>query len=197
MALRVGMPAAYRQRLAAVAWCGDHAGVMAHHSPRRLAHRTFWVMSPLAWIACLLGWLFMVASDVRTVLVSGPVIFVCGLLTLLAAVWLRHRPGMALGAMHAGVVMLFAMLVNVLSWGPRQAQRPFFIMGAMHVLVSACVTAWALRTAPAAWDPTQCQRCGYSLRGLTSSRCPECGEPVPGRAGQVDCASAQPGAGAE
>ncbi len=159
-----------------------------YRPPRRLSRAVFLVAAPLAWLACVVAWLIMVGRDVRSVVVSGPIIFVFGLLVLIPAWRLRHRIGVATSATHMGIVVLFYALVNLLTWNPREAERPFLVMGALHLLLSAGLTIWAMCTTPRVWDSSACQRCGYSLRGLTSNRCPECGEPVfiPAEAAPVD-----------
>ena len=56
---------------------------------------------------------------------------------------------------------------------------------------------WVVRPQwPLAKDPgTLCGSCGYSLEGLTSALCPECGSPLPGPADAANSAMVVPSAG--
>ncbi len=86
----------------------------------------------------------------------SPVIPGCGLVMLWYVTFVRSD--------HAVVnlIMLTAMLfAGVLS----------ILLGLAIALIAASLT----RNKP---DPLKCGKCGYSLVGLTSDRCPECGHTV-------------------
>ena len=102
------------------------------------------IVAIAAWLACAVALGLIVAVDVESVMVTGPVITVLG---LLLAVWalLEHRPPfLVAGAAHIAICLLFVVLVNVRQWSPREATLPFTVMGAMHVIGSGAGTAWLL-----------------------------------------------------
>jgi hypothetical protein len=133
-------------------------------------------MIPVAWIVCVMSWLLIVGLEVESVLITGPIILGMGLVVLILSVRLGMATGIVLAISHVWIVVLFVALVNILSWGPNDAAEPFGIMGFLHLVISGGLTILALRNLPQLWGPDQCPSCGYPRRGLTSDRCPECGE---------------------
>lgn len=60
---------------------------------------------------------------------------------------------------------------------PAQAAVAEAILAIPGVLAAVLVYTW-LRERRVADRETRCGRCGYILRGITESRCPECGEGI-------------------
>lgn len=91
----------------------------------------------LALLTCSVGWILLCLVKVETVLVTGPILFVLGALTLLGGL-LTGRPLFSvIGAAHCFICVLFAALVNALRWSPRDAHDPFTWMG---LVFTAAVT---------------------------------------------------------
>ena len=86
----------------------------------------------------------------------APVIPGCGLVMLM---YIRYVP-----SDHAVVneVMLTAMLSA----------------GVLSILLGLAVGSVAAACTQNEPGPPKCGKCGYSLVGLTSDKCPECGEPL-------------------
>ena len=114
-------------------------------------------------------------EEVETVIVSGPLLFLAGAITLFIARTLKYALGIAVGGAQIGICLLFVSLVNILRWGPSAAEGPFKLMSILYMAgaLPAAVAA-ALRIPD---DPMfgRCEQCGYRLYGLTAARCPECG----------------------
>ena len=74
------------------------------------------------------------------------------------------------------VVMSLIILVGGNSFKATQQQA--FAYSGLSLLLSLFVGFRYARWVERSWeiaDPTICPQCGYSLRGLASNRCPECG----------------------
>jgi hypothetical protein len=116
----------------------------------------------------------MVLVDVESVIGSGPVILLYGVVLMAMTPWARNRDVFRIGLANVLISLLFVALVNALSWSPGQAERPFAVMGAAYLLVLLGLTILAHRRAPR-MDASRCPNCGYLLIGLPEPRCPECG----------------------
>jgi hypothetical protein len=81
-----------------------------------------------------------------------------------------------IGFSHIAICAFFFFLVWEGQWGPSDAQRPFEIMSLVYTMALLPLTYWALKNSPRVASPWECRRCGYLLFGLTTPRCPECGE---------------------
>ena len=103
----------------------------------------------LAWIACAIAWLLIVGVDVETVIITGPIIAVLGLMILIRGIIERRPPFAILGAAHLGICLLFIVLVNLFHWSPGEATKPFSVMGAIHVVASGVATYWVV--SPSRW----------------------------------------------
>lgn len=106
----------------------------------------------------LVGWMLIALVHAETVLATAPVLFALGLILLVASWRLKLLLVGILGLAHCAICLLFTMLVNVFQWGPRQATKPFTIMGGLYlVAVVLPMTAVALmrlwRMRPAAVAP--------------------------------------------
>jgi hypothetical protein len=132
------------------------------------------VLLALGWVACLIGWL-LIFLDTETVVGSGPVILLVGLVLMIVGAVQRRLLSALIGAGHCGVCLLFFTLVAVFDWSPSGAHVPFLIMGILYVVAITPLTVLAWRKPPHARPPWECQVCGYLLYGLSEPRCPECG----------------------
>jgi hypothetical protein len=85
--------------------------------------------------------------NVESVLASGPALMLVGF-TMLVGGFRRQKPFIwGLGAAHCAVCVLFVALVNLLNWGPRQAEQPFAVMSGAYNLLTlpVAVLAWVRR----------------------------------------------------
>ena len=83
----------------------------------------------------------------------------------------------------AGLI-LGVLLVPAISSSSTSAERAFATTVGVGVLILGCAIGaafgyWSYRSYERRYryEPC-CEKCGYSLRGLTGPRCPECGTPV-------------------
>lgn len=164
----------------------DDAGVRAR--VRRL--RLLRVFCVLAWLTCATTAVVIATVDVEFVVITGPIILLCGGIIVYLAWRAGDRPGLLLGGLHAGICLFFWGLVVALNWGPGRAHYPFLWMGTAYTILTAVPHWLVLRRRLPSADPYECTGCGYSLRCLTEPRCPECGRPfdpaLPGRS-KGDC----------
>jgi hypothetical protein len=84
------------------------------------------------------------AAHTETVVITGPVLFTLGVLSLLGGLFTRDRLAAGLGACHCGVCVLFVILVNALRWSPDDAHDPFVAMGTIYTLGAAFPTGLLL-----------------------------------------------------
>jgi hypothetical protein len=99
----------------------------------------------IAWIVCLIALLLIGISYVKSVLMTGPIIFSLGACAVVLG-WRSQNTSMTVTAiMNCGVCILFVTLVNLLHWTPDTARNPFLIMGLIHCLVITVLTCVAAR----------------------------------------------------
>lgn len=132
----------------------------------------FLIAADICVCALAYGFIFL---NVKTVCLSGPVLALMAIATLISARRVGYPRGLWVGAAHLGICLLFFGLVNLLGWAPRDAEAPFRCMGAAYVLLMVPVSWYAWIDVPSGFGPGECQGCGYALYGLTEPRCPECG----------------------
>jgi len=101
-----------------------------------------------AWLLGLLAWTLIVFVRIDSVLVTGPLIFLTGLMLLISGVQERSVPYLFLAAAHCAVCLLFFVLVNRLDWSEEQAYVPFTVMGAAFVSGSGIATFLLARHDP-------------------------------------------------
>jgi hypothetical protein len=118
----------------------EHPALAAAARPGRALR----VSTILACAACAVAWGLIVGVDVESVIVTGPIISVLGLTLLLCGLIERRAGFTVLGAAHVGICLLFVMLVNLLNWMPRDAHKPFAVMGAIHVIASGLASVWLM-----------------------------------------------------
>ena len=94
----------------------------------------------LAAICCVVAWILIVAHDVESVLVTGPILFSLGATALIGGILLKRRGAAGLGAAHCAVCVLFVALVNLMHWGPGQAREPFAMIGLFYSLLVVPMT---------------------------------------------------------
>ena len=82
-------------------------------------------------LLCLGGWVRML-KEVRSVVISGPLILAVGVVILIGGAVTGRRSAIVIGACHCGIVALFVGLVNLLHWSPHNAEAPFMVMGTIH-----------------------------------------------------------------
>lgn len=131
----------------------------------------------LGWIACAVALLLIILYEVESVLVTGPIITLHGLLAVFLGIAGGYLPVILLGAADCAICLLFFGLVLLLNWSPGDAHLPFAIMGFLYTAGTLPLVFRSTRRARATYDPWKCARCGYLLYGLTEPRCPECGTP--------------------
>jgi hypothetical protein len=87
------------------------------------------------WLTCLVAWALVLLGLVESVLVTGPIIFTLGLLTLLGGAFNRERWPLILGVSHCAICVLFLFLVNAFHWSPRDAKLPFTVIGGVYTFL--------------------------------------------------------------
>ncbi len=136
----------------------------------------------MAWV--------LIFVDVESVVVTGPIIVIAGVVMIVCGCKVHFWAAAVIGVMHVSIALLYVSLVNLLGWGPDEAKLPFMQMGAVYLAIITPWSLWAWRCRPAMYQPWQCQACGYALFGLRQNRCPECGRPFdPALVTQVNVAN--------
>ena len=98
----------------------------------------------LAW--CVIAWILLTFVEVKSVIITGPVLGVMGALLVGFGVLGRRAGTVGVGAAHAGICLLFAGLVNLLNWSPDEAEAPFSVIGLLYVAAALVVAGrWAWR----------------------------------------------------
>jgi hypothetical protein len=123
----------------------EHPAVAAAARPSRMAR----VSVIAAWSVCAIAWVLIMAVDVETVIVTGPIIATLGLMILIRGIIERRAPFTVLGASHLGICLLFVVLVNLFRWSPAEATKPFVAMGTVYLIANGVVTLWLL--SPSRW----------------------------------------------
>ncbi len=121
----------------------------------------FWRMAPQWILFALLGGLIGALSQHR---------------------WLIRVASLMIAAVATAWLFRLAMTIAPGFWTPQLISQMAFVdvMGAALALQAGWIGhRFGVRRRPPTFGPAQCQACGYSLRGLTSSVCPECGGAIP------------------
>lgn len=111
------------------------------------AGRWSWVgrwTAALAWAACAAG-TALIFWEVESVMATGPVLLILGVLLTVAGLVARRTLWALLGSGHVAVCVLFVALVNLRDWSPRQAEAPFEAMSVLYTLASAAPSWLAFR----------------------------------------------------
>lgn len=142
------------------------------------AHSINWFYATLLALSITFGFiglLLIIAVDIETVLSTGPIECVLGLLIFITAYIFKHKPGMLLGAMMPTFVCGLTLLTLILSWSPQEAFIPFICLITPFLLVALAMTVAIFRNPPRRRHDWQCPNCSYAIYGLSSNQCPECG----------------------
>lgn len=123
----------------------------------------------------ILGFLAILFIDVESVVLTGPIEFILGLLLIIFAAILNHHLGITLGGLMISIAIALTALVNILHWSPSDAHTPFVYITTPFVLCTTPMFVFALLRIPKAFFEWQCPSCGYLIYGLESPQCPECG----------------------
>ena len=100
----------------------------------------------LAAATCVAATALIAFASVESVLATGPVLFVVGLLMVVGAFKQDDLFGWVLGLCHCFVCALFLGLVHALGWGPDDAAGPFLAMRIAYTPVAVAATlAFLLR----------------------------------------------------
>ena len=91
------------------------------------------VVLVLAAADALGGWLLIAFVDTESSVITGACLFALGLLLLIASSCAKLLLSAILAIAHCSICLLFTMLVNVLSWSPGEATKPFTIMAGVYL----------------------------------------------------------------
>ncbi len=149
---------------------------------RRIAVIALWVarvLAVLGWLDAVVGTVLIVFVDVESVVGTGPILFIFGLLLVVSGAFCRNGYAVGVAISMIAVSLLFFGLVYFLRWSPRDAEQPFTVMSIIYVVLMSPLVLIALLQRPRVtrWRPWECQSCGYPLFGLKTPSCPECGTP--------------------
>ena len=65
----------------------------------------------------------------ESIVITGPLLFLAGLLLAINSLWRRDAAGLALGGSAIAFCCLIVFLINFNQWGPPQGDRPISILG--------------------------------------------------------------------
>lgn len=134
---------------------------------------TAWLLLVIWGTACL-AWVLLLV-DLEIALKTASLIILLALAGTGCGCVARYPLGSLMMLPHLVTPLLMAALTIAYNWGPREATLHFTRIGAVHILATGPTVLWVWRRRPVAWQPWQCQACGYVLAGIPSNRCPECG----------------------
>jgi phosphopantothenoylcysteine decarboxylase/phosphopantothenate--cysteine ligase len=142
--------------------------------PRRRASLLL-ALNFVNYAVCVLAWLAVLLLDTESVELSGPIIFLLGLVVLVGGAR-AYLVAAHMGLCYMSLVLLLIALVNIFTWSPDEARGPFLLIGGLF-LFSMPVWLFLASSRLPIESHLHCQKCGYLLVGLSSPRCPECGTP--------------------
>jgi len=126
---------------------------------------------------CVLSWVLIVTVDVKTVLFSGPPIFILGAALVAAGVKGGYYRAAALGMAHCGVCLLCLGLVNLFRWSPQRAALPFSLMGCFYLLLETPVALLVWRRAPRNYPFDRRHCCWHQKQAIQTHWRRECPRP--------------------
>ena len=111
---------------------------LEYAAPTTVRRERFWwtaarVCVALSAVCLFVGWVLLFV-DVETVVVTGPILLLCGLALVVSASRLRMMPVTLLGIGHCSICVLFFTLVNVRNWSPGEAAIPFRVMAGAYLM---------------------------------------------------------------
>ena len=115
----------------------QYADPELHPHPRRRAAAR--VCTLIGWLCCLVA-LCLILYEVESVIFTGPVIVLSGVLMTVSGSLTRDLRVALLGAAHCAVCVLFVALVNWRNWDPGDARLPFLGMGTVYTGATALPT---------------------------------------------------------
>src|SRR5688500_934431 len=102
---------------------------------RRIVRVTHWV----ALLSCAAGVVVIGGITTRYGVLVALVVAPAGVLLTIGGGIIRDAPSVTLGLGHAGICVLFFVLVNLLGWGPAEAGMPMTIMGGLCRVLAVCL----------------------------------------------------------
>lgn len=127
---------------------------------------------------CLAAYLSIFLIDIEIAAGSGPIIGVLGLVIMGFAKKYNHPPGTRMGYTMVSFVIGLTLLIWIAGWSPSEAYIPFGVLGTGFVIAMFVLSNRSFATAPKRFQDWNCQQCGYPIYGLTTPRCPECGNAI-------------------
>lgn len=82
------------------------------------------------------------AYEVESIMGSGPVFAINGLLIAVLGFRTHNHPAAWYGVSAVAFALLIVFLINFNRWGPAMAERPVIIMSAVYGLAACPVTLW-------------------------------------------------------
>src|SRR5262249_14304906 len=113
-------------------------------SRRRSAGAVTWCLWT-GWIGCAIAVALIPIAGVESVLLTGPVIFLLGLMAVLGGAWARPPWAVAGGAGHGGACGLWVVLVTLQTGPPRRATAPSLWIGGVYTVTSLPMVMFAAR----------------------------------------------------
>lgn len=108
--------------------------------------------------------------------------FACGVIWACLAGPISGRPFLAIGLFLLGVLYpllaLIPLLVPAFQGPSTDATSAFLPIAAWHLIATLMTYGECMPMPPSAVALPNCKACDYSLVGLTTNTCPECGEPI-------------------
>ncbi|MEL6109108.1 MAG: hypothetical protein AAFU85_24135 [Planctomycetota bacterium] len=86
--------------------------------------------------------LFVEAIEHETIVGSGPVFALFGLIIAILAYRNRDRAALLFGLSAVAFASLIVFLINYNSWGPRQGNLPISILSYIYAVVALPISAW-------------------------------------------------------
>lgn len=148
---------------------------MTPPEPQRRMPLAYAFLTVTTVIACLASYVTLIIFDVQSVLVTGPVLLVLGIILLVWAAKQDHHGGVRLGYFIIVSLICLLLLTWIADWKPSDARAPLLALGAIFVIATFVLSNRSFAQAPKRYKAWQCQQCGYPLYGLQSAKCPECG----------------------
>ena len=82
--------------------------------------------------------------DVESIIGSGPILLVFGLLTLAAALRAKSIAGIVFGASGPAMTLGCFVLINAMGWGPYDAQAPISSLAVVYASFFGALGVWTI-----------------------------------------------------
>jgi K+-sensing histidine kinase KdpD len=83
--------------------------------------------------------------DVHTIMATGPILSIVGILGTIACVRNRYYFGAMIAASGSIFSLAIFLIIQLLNWGPAEAQEPVPLMGAVYMAILCVMGLVALR----------------------------------------------------